>query len=132
MTIACKTLYSDVLEEFHQGPNDRNAQLFQRSVNRALDQLSVDNDLATKLNHISSTDSLVKDMASTQEHILYEGVRYYMIRGGVTPADPTVARIVYDDSRQGWEAGRGDYWTQRINDCQAVDSSSVIGLGYVG
>jgi len=131
MTIAMKTLYRDVLDDFHQGPNDRNARVFVRAVNSTLDDLTSENDLATELAHITSTDSIVRDMTSSQTGVLYAGCAYYMVRRGLSPADPRLARIVYDDSETHYEKKKGDYWTDRVNDCQAVDSSSIIGLGYI-
>ena len=132
MSINTTALFNDILAEFNQGNNDRTTRLFVRSVNRSLDELSQVTDKATPLGHIGAVDSNITDMSREQEYIIYEGTRFYMIRGGVAPSDPKLAKIVYDDSRDGWEKAKGDYWTKNLNDCQAVESSSIIGLGYLG
>jgi len=132
MSIYLQTMYDDVLRELSIGNSDKTSDAFIRAANRARNELSYQTDLATQLTTVTAVENTVTDMDEQMEYMLYAGVLYYMIRGGIRPSDPKVAEIVYRDSKDRWEEAKGDYWTSKVNANQATDSNNVIGLGYTG
>jgi hypothetical protein len=132
MSISCKSLYDDCAREVGTGiGNDRLAASFVRATNRALDELSLKQDLATKYAHISSTSSLITELSSSYEYILYTGIIYNLIRMGHRPSDPKIANLVYEDSTKRWESGIADMIQEGHNALNAADSTDVWGLGYI-
>lgn len=133
MSISCQALYESVRDIVGLGAdNEKLTRTFTTAVNRTLDELSITADLATKHSHISGPESTITTLNSEYEWILAAGTMFYMTRLGQRPSDPNLAQIVYRDTANEWDRAKGEYVADRWNDCQAVDSSSIIGLGYVG
>jgi hypothetical protein len=130
MSISCQSLYGDVCQQLGLGTgNEKLASAFVRAVNRALDQLSVKVDLATKHGHISSVNGVVSTLSSNYEYILYSGVLYWLVRQGFTNSDPRVATVQYRDSEDAWKEAKADYKEDLDNIDQSSDSVNMIGLG---
>lgn len=128
--INLKTMYQDILQELTLGDNENTEQVFLRSVNRADDELSAQNDLAREIAHVDSIDDTVSD-TYLREYMLRAGTAYYMTRSGASPAEPRIAKVVYDDTDRRWKDAKADYWTLRLNALNATGTSNVFGLGHV-
>ena len=130
--IACQGLYQDVVQELGAGVlNDKSKPKFIRAVNRALDELSLVADKATKLTHITAVDSIITDLDTHYEYILYRGTIFNMIRMGHRPVDPKLAQVIYNDSEKMWALAKADYVVALDNANQATSTNDVWGLGYV-
>ena len=133
MSISCQRLYQNVLGTIGVGVgDDLTVSRFTTATNRSLDELSITADLATKHSHITGPQSTITTLSDYYEWILAAGVAFYMPRLGQRPSDPNLTEKVYDDTRNEWERGKGEYVANSWNETQATDSNSIIGLGYVG
>ena len=133
MTIKTQPLFEDLAGEVGSGTaNELFARRFPRAVNRALDQLSLAADRATRHTHISGNDSNITSMDSQYEGLLYTGTKFWLVRMGQRPGDPRVAKAVLEDTATLWEEALGAYVMAEDNDEQATDSTSMWGLGYLG
>jgi len=131
--IACQGLFQDVAQELGSGvESDRLKPKFIRAVNRALSELSLEADKSDTLDHITAVDSIITDMDTDYEWILYAGTIYNLVRMGVRPVDPKLARVVYDDSALRWAQAKAAYVVALDNANQATSTNDVWGLGYVG
>jgi len=132
MSISCTDLFEDVAQEIGSGiANDRLVASFPRAVNRALDELAVAADLATKYTHVSSTDGTVS-MSASYEYILYAGVIFHLIRMGHRPVDTKMATIIYDDSRVNWDKAKADFVQDADNIRQTTATEDMIAWGALG
>ena len=132
MSISITALYADVAQEVGRGIGDeRLASSFPRAVNRALDELAVAADLATKFTHISSTSGALSGISENYEYIVYTGTVYWLIRAGYKPSDPNTANLLLQDTTNRWREAKDDYVQDLDNIAQAVDGADVIGLGDV-
>jgi len=133
MSVNCLGLYQEAMDVYGRGAgSDKFQNRFIRATNRALDELSICADLATKHSHISSPEDTISTLDDEYEWILVAGINYYLARTGQRPADPNVLRFVYGDTAEQWERGRDEYVANRWNETQATDSNSVMMLGYLG
>ena len=133
MGLATQPLYDMALIEVGGGTgNSRFSAAFVNAVNFALDELADELDLASRFSHIAQVNSTISNMDSNRGYILYAGIIYHLIRMGQRPTDPKVGTLVFNDSQQRWNDGKGNYWMKRLNDCQAVATSSITKLGYQG
>jgi hypothetical protein len=131
MAIAIQTMYDDVVQyELHLSDNTANKRIFLRALNRALDELSIQTDLATRLTHATEISGNIA-IDEQLEYVVATGVAYYMIRMGAAQADPRVIDALFRDTDKRWKDAKGDFWTEHWNQRQATDSESIIGLGYL-
>lgn len=131
MGLATQPLYDMALREVGGGVgNSTFSAAFVNAVNFALDELADEVDSATRYAHITSVNSTITAMNADRGYILYAGVIYYLMRMGQRPTDPKVATAVFNDTSERWSDGKGNFWMRRLNDCQAVPTSSVAKLGY--
>lgn len=132
MSISCTDLFDDVAQEIGSGiANDRLTAAFPRAVNRALDELAVAADLATKFTHVTSTDGTIS-LDSSYEYIVYAGVIYHLIRMGHRPVDAKIAAIIFEDSRRNWANAKADYVQDADNVRQSTVENDMIAWGYLG
>lgn len=130
MSISCQSLYGDVCQQLGVGTgNEKLASSFVRACNRALDQMSVKVDLATKHTHITATSSIISTLSNNYEYILYSGVLYWLVRQGFTNSDPRVATVQYRDTEDAWKNALADYKEDLDNIDQATAATDMIGLG---
>lgn len=130
MSISCQGLYEDIVQQLGLGSgNTRLASSFIRATNRALDQMSIRADLATRHTHISATNSSISTLDPEYEGLLYSGVYYWMVRMGHSGSDPRIATVQYKDSAEAWKEALGDYVMAESNDNQSDSGNDVIGLG---
>ena len=133
MTIKTQALFEDLADDLGAGTgNERFSRRFARAVNRALDDLSLAADLATRHTHITGNDSSISSMDSEYEGMLYTGTKFHLVRMGQRPGDPRVAEAVFKDTNTQWEKALGEYVAAEDNKQQANDSTSMWGLGYLG
>lgn len=132
MALECESLFQGVASQFGRGVGgEKIADGFIRAVNRALDELSLAADLATRHSHIASTGASISTLDEEYGTILYAGIIYWIYRLGHLPADPRTAAVVLKDSKDEWEAAKGEYVTAEDNDNQATSTNDVWGLGDV-
>jgi len=130
MAILTQTLYQDILGELYIGDNTTNKGIFIRSVNRALSELSIQTDLATRLTHIDDVDGTI-GVSQDMEYVVRTGTAFWMVRTGATPADPKVVNALLSDTDKRWTAAKGDFWTLTWNTIQAVHTNDVVALGHL-
>jgi len=132
VTIKTQGLFDDLADEFGCGSGNASyIRRFPRAVNRAMDELSVTADLATRHTHISNVDSSISTLDSELEPYLYWGTKYWLIHTGQRPSDPRLAVAMLKETGEAWEDAKGMYAVERSNDSQATDSNSMWGLGYI-
>ena len=132
MSISVSAMETDASAQLGQGVgNARLASSFVRAVNRALSEMSLAADLATRLTHITDTDEVI-DLDADYEHILYAGVLFHLVRMGHLPGDPRVAKVIVEDTLKAWDGAKGEYVAAEDNDNQATATNDVWGLGYLG
>lgn len=130
MSLATQPLYQMALREVGGGiANSTFSDAFVNATNFALDELADECDLATRFTHIAAVNSTISNMDDNRGYILYAGIIYYLMRMGQRPSDAKIATIVYNDSNKRWLDGKANYWTKRLNDCQAVSTSDITKLG---
>ena len=133
MAINCQTLLDDIGRSLGQGVSGtRITETFVTAVNSALDELSNEADLATRLTHITATDSSQADLGEHYRYILYAGVYYWMIRLGIRPADPRIAKVLFEDSERSWKEAKADYVVAEDNSTQSDSDNDIWGLGALG
>lgn len=131
MSLYCASLLQDAASEFGVDVgNEHYVSRFIRAVNRTLDELSQDSDLASPFSHISSTDENI-DIDDSYEWIVYAGIIYNLIRMGQRPADPNLSQLIYKDSSDRWIHAKGMYQTAELNADQAVSTNDIINFGNV-
>jgi hypothetical protein len=132
MGLATQPLYDMALAEVGGGSgNSRFSTAFINAVNFAIDELADEIDSATRFAHISSVNSTISGIDADRGYIIYAGIIYYLMRMGQRSSDPKVATLVFNDSKNRWDEGKGNYWMRRLNDCQAVTTSDITKLGSV-
>ena len=129
MAIQVSTLYTDVLAELGIGENTTNNTLFVRSVNRALGELSIKADLATRYSNVSSTTDTIS-MDSALEYVVATGSTYWMMRAAAVQADPRVAKAKFKETERMWKDAIGDHWSEHWNGLQATHDNDIIALGH--
>jgi hypothetical protein len=130
MGLSTQPLYDMALIEVGGGTGgSRFNAAFINAVNFALDELTDEIDSATRFSHISTVNTTITGLDADRSYILYAGIIYYLMRFGQRPSDPKIATLVYSDSKERWNDGKGNFWLRRLNDCQAVRTSSVYKLG---
>lgn len=134
MSIYCQALYQDAADVYGLGVgSDKFERRWVNAVNRALDELSIAADLATRHSHITGPEDVITTLDSEYEWMLVAGMNYYLARTGQRPSDPNVLKFVYKDTSDQWERARDEYVADGWNQKQANDSTAdIIGLGYVG
>ena len=124
MSVACQTLYNDCARLFGTGTSDARLQAdFVRAVNRSLDELSLDADLATKHSHINSIGATVTTLDDEYEFVLATGMEFHMTRMGHRPSDPRLAALVYKDTGDRWVEAKAAYTANEMNEAQAAGIS---------
>jgi len=132
MSIYLTPLYEDARSELGMPNNAKSANLFISGINQALDILSEDIDRSTGYRHIERTDTSITDLDDRNRAALYDGAVYYMVRRGGLGSDPRVLQKQIEVLRDEFNTGRDRHYVRHWNDCQATDSSDIIGLGYLG
>lgn len=133
MAINCRELFEQMADA--AGPGLGNARFTRdwiMACNRALDELSTAADRATKIAHISSTDTAISVLSEHYEYILEPGIAFHLTRMGHRPSDPKLAAIVYADTRDRWDAAKAEYVMDLDNIAQSDTEANIIALGYVG
>jgi len=133
MALSCQSMFEAAQSEFGFGLDSEKGQLdFKNAVNRSLDELSLEADLATRHSHITAQDDSVSTLDEEYEPIVYAGVRYHMARMGNIAKQPVLARFILEETSREWDRMRGEYVVALDNDDQATDSNSMTKLGYLG
>jgi len=127
MSISASTLFNGIAQDFGVGVgSDRLKEGFVRAVNRSLDELSLQADLATRLAHIQNVDDSIS-LDNQYEWIVYSGVVNWLWKMGYKTADPRIAAVVLNDVRKSWEDAKDAYVVAEDNDLQS-DEDNDIGL----
>lgn len=130
MSIACASLYDDVVQEIGSGvQSERLSEAFVRAVNMALDELSIDADLATRHSHITGTGATISTLDDEYTFILYAGIVFYLRRMGWGSSDPRMRQFERVESADAWRLCKGQYIMAESNDNQATSTNDVWGLG---
>jgi hypothetical protein len=97
---------------------------FVLAVNRSLDQISIECDLATAIPHITSNDATIVALSAVHESILQAGVTHFMLvmGHGREKADKQAAL-------DAWEDAKANYQLNALNALQADATNDIIGLG---
>jgi len=129
MSLYCTSLLQDAADELgvDEG-NERYKRRFVNAINRTLDEISLDSDLASAYAHISSTDDTIS-IDEVYGWIVYAGLIYHLIRMGQRPSDPKLALLIYQDSKERWNYAKGMYQTGELNELQSVATNNIINFG---
>ena len=132
MSLSTQSLYATALREVGGGVgSDTFNDSFINAVNCALDELSDEADLATRITHITAVGSTITSLNTFDWYILYAGVIYFLIRMGNRPSDPKTAMAVYQDSERRWENAKGNYSMRATNALNACSTDDVTKWGHL-
>lgn len=131
MSISARLMFEDWSASIGGTYGDARLQtVFVRATNMAVDDLSLDADLATPIAHITSIDGSIA-VTNTFAHSMYAGISVFGTMLGIRSADPKVATVVFNYNEKQWEKFKGQYARKIDNDLQPEQSDSMDALGYL-
>lgn len=115
MSISVRTLYEDISSDQGGLSSPTHQQRVIRAINKALSQMSLAADLATRISLVDDLDDSI-DLDAEYEYIVFDGLRFHIVRMGSRPADPRIARVVLEDTDKQWKSSLFAYVVAESND----------------